>query len=657
MEYNLYYNISALLILIMLSILMGIKNDIKNHLYRFLLVMLTLLVLSIAADSVCLYFPYVYQGMSDAVITIYMSLSHFARAGIVFLSCIYVVRLVNHKRYSTPFSIVAVVPFLCVVAILIHNGINKTVFYFDSERIYRQGADSQILYLALASMWMLTFLYTVFNRKLLSKREETTIYIMIAIQATCGAIQLIFPLILIENFGYALSFIAVCTGIRNLEETIDYTTQVYARHAFYDNVQRRVEKKDVKKDGSRDFQLVTIYFKNIQLYLEMIGLKYEDLLLKKCARFLKHTFPNARVYYLGDDIFSMIIDKKDYVFTEEDIMEIQEHFEHSIVVGNYRLLLEQSMLVLDLSPDELSFEDINECINYGHTKSKSNFKGVLHKADVDINEIRRAYGTMHLLKKAVETEGFEIAYQPIYSAQHDCIVSAEALIRLQDEVTLGYISPEEFIPIAEKGGLILQIGEIVLRKVCRFISENKEKLEKSGVRYIEVNLSTIQCMEYGIDKKAIEIMKEFNVEPSWINFEITETAEVNSLDYLRKNINELQKSDISFSLDDYGSGNANINYLLELPFEIVKIDKFILWNAFQNPTQMEALESTVHMLHELGIKIVVEGIENEEYLEKMKSLGCEYFQGYYFAKPMSEQAYLEYCVKQKELVEAFAKKT
>lgn len=648
MEYNQYYNISALLILIILSIMMGIRHDIKNFLYRLLLIMLALLVLSIAADSVCLHFPKIYQEMSETMITIYMSLSHFARAGIVFLSCIYVSRLVNNKKYFKVVAVMALIPFLAVVALLIHNGINKTVFYFDEAMVYRQGTDSMVLYLALAVMWLITFGYSLFNRKSLSKREETTIYIMIAIQASCGAIQLIFPSIRIENFGYALSFIAVCTGIRNMEETIDYTTQVYARHAFFENVRRRVERKDDKKTLDRDFQLVTIYFKNIQLYLEMIGLKYEDLLLKKCAGFLKQTFPDARIYYLGDDVFGMIVDKGDYAFTEDDIMEIQEHFEHSVVVGNYRLLLEQSMLVLDLSPDELSFEDINECINYGHTKSLGSFKGVLYKADVDINEIRRSYGTMHLLKRAIENEGFEIAYQPIYSAQHDCIVSAEALVRLQDEETMGYISPEEFIPIAEKGGLILQIGEIVLRKVCQFISENKAKLVECGVQYIEVNLSTIQCMEYGIDKKAIEIMKEFDVEPTWINFEITETAEVNSLDYLRNNIKELQKSQISFSLDDYGSGNANINYLLELPFEIVKIDKFILWNAFQNKTQMEALESTVHMLHELGIKIVVEGIENREYLEKMKALGCEYFQGYFFSKPMSEQDYLTYCMQQKE---------
>lgn len=649
MDYNLYYNVAALLILITLSIMMGAKKNIKNNLYRLLLVMLALLVLSIAADTICLYFPDLYSGLNQTILTIYMSVYFLAHVGIVLVCCIYVLLLINNERYTNKCIFFTALPFFVAVGLVIKNVFDSSLFYFDNNMIYHQGNATAYMYAIVAVLCAFSFVYTGLNKKSLSKREEMTIYIMIAIQAACGAIQLIFPWILIENFGYALSLIAVCTGIRNLEEVVDYTTQVFARHAFFENIRARVsEEANTGRTGrkTKDFQLVTIYFTNIQTYLEMIGMKYEDNLLKKCANFFKQTFPKARVYYLGEDAFSMIINKSEYIFSEEDGKKVMEQFENPFVIGNYRIKLEPVMLVLDLRPDELSFEDINEYISYGYIKAQNSSKDIYYKEDIDLNEVRRIYNTMQLLKSAVEHEGFDIVYQPIYSAQQDKIVSAEALIRLKDDSTMGYISPEEFIPIAEKGGLILKIGEIVLRKVCRFISENKNNLKKYGVQYIEVNLSTIQCMEYEIDKKAIDIMKEFNVEPHWINFEITETAEINSIAIVRKSINELQKSEISFSLDDYGSGNANINYLLELPFEIVKIDKFILWNAFHNKTQMEALESTVAMLHELGIKIVVEGIENQEYLEKMKALGCEYFQGYYFAKPMSEEKYIEYCREQ-----------
>ncbi len=649
MEYNLYYNVAALLILVTLSIMMGIKNNIKNNLYRLLLVMLALLVLSIAADTVCLYFPDKYSGLTGTMITFYMSMYFLAHTGIVLVCCFYVLLLINNKTYTNKCICILFLPFICAIGLIVKNIFDQSLFYFDDEMVYHQGEGATYLYAIVAVLCAFSFIYTSLNKKLLSKREEMTIYIMIAIQAACGAIQLLFPWILIENFGYALSLIAVCTGIRNLDEVVDYTTQVYAKHAFYENIKARVsEEANIGRTGkkTKDFQLVTIYFKNIQAYLEMIGMRYEDNLLKKCADFFKQNFPKARVYYLGEDMFSLIINKSEYVFTEEDVTKVKERFDNPFVIGNYRIKLEQVMLILDLRPDELSFEDINEYVNYGYIKAQNDSKGIYYKEDIDLNEIRRTYNTMHLLKLAVENEGFEMVYQPIYSAYQDKIVSAEALIRLKDDATMGYISPEEFIPIAEKGGLILTIGEIVLRKVCQYISKNKKTLMECGIQYIEVNLSTIQCMEYEIDKKAIDIMKEYNVAPHWINFEITETAGINSLAYVRKNINELQKSDISFALDDYGSGNANINYLLELPFEIVKIDKFILWNAFHNKTQMDALESTIAMLHELGIKIVVEGIENEEYLEKMKELGCEYFQGYYFARPMSEEKYIEYCKRQ-----------
>lgn len=648
MDYNLYYNVAALLILITISIMMGIKNNIKNQLYKLLLVMLTLLLLSIAADSMCLYFPHLYSGLTKSMITAYMSVYFLAHTGIVLVCCFYVLLLVNNEKYTNICRCIVIFLYLCAIGLVIKNYFDQSLFHFDDNLVYYQGSKALYMYLIVALLCAFSFIYTGLNKKLLSKREKMTINIMIAIQAICGAIQLIFPWNLIENFGYALSLIAVCTGIRNLEETVDYTTQVFARHAFFDNIRQKVLKdKDINRPRkkSSDFQLVTVYFKNIQTYLEIIGMKYEDILLKKCADFFKQSFPKTRVYYLGEDIFSMIIDQSEYIFTDEDVKKIQERFKNPLIVGNYRIKLEQVILMLDLRADELSFEDISEYINYGLIKARSASKEIYYKDDIDLNEIRRTYNMMHLLKESVEVEAFMIMYQPIYSAHQDRIVSAEALIRLKDDDTMGYISPEEFIPIAEKGGLILKIGEIVLRKVCRYISENKQVLAECGIEYIEVNLSTIQCMDNDIDKKAIEIMKEFNVDPHWINFEITETAEINSIALVRQNIKELQKAEISFSLDDYGSGNANINYLLELPFEIVKIDKFILWNAFHNKTQMDALESTIAMLHELGIKIVVEGIENEEYLAKMKSLGCEYFQGYYFAKPMTEKQYIEYCKK------------
>ena len=166
-----------------------------------------------------------------------------AHVGIVLVCCIYVLLLINNTKYTNKCICLVILPFLGAVGLVVKNLFDQSLFYFDNDMVYHQGNAVAYLYVIVVVLWTFSFIYTGWNKKSLSGREEMTIYIMIAVQAVCGAIQLLFPWILIENFGYALSLIAVCTGIRNLEEVVDYTTQVYARHAFFENVRARVSEE------------------------------------------------------------------------------------------------------------------------------------------------------------------------------------------------------------------------------------------------------------------------------------------------------------------------------------------------------------------------------------------------------------------------------
>lgn len=216
-------------------------------------------------------------------------------------------------------------------------------------------------------------------------------------------------------------------------------------------------------------------------------------------------------------------------------------------------------------------------------------------------------------------------------------IDSSLLIRLKDQ-SMGYISPEEFIPIAEKSGMIMQIGEFVFETVCRFIQE--KQLTDYGLQYIEINLSVVQCMQENLAERLTEIMKKYHVAPAQINLEITETAAAHS-DMLENNIKILHKQGIEFSLDDYGSGYSNTDYLFRFPFRIVKIDKTILWEAFKNEKAMIALRNTIRMIKELGLEIVVEGVENQEYVDYLTEQHCDYLQGYFYSKPIPDRDFLE----------------
>ena len=215
----------------------------------------------------------------------------------------------------------------------------------------------------------------------------------------------------------------------------------------------------------------------------------------------------------------------------------------------------------------------------------------------------------------------------------------EQLVRLFDD-ELGFISPEEFIPIAEQNGLIISIGEAVFDYVCEFLKDKTP--EKLGIEYIEVNLSIMQCMERDLPERLLKIIKNHGVDTRLINFEITETAAISNPEIMLNNMSELIKAGAAFSLDDYGSGFANINYLYSLPINIVKIDKKFIWNAMKNESTMTILRHAFQMIHEMGLYSVAEGVETEEMANKLKELGCDYFQGFLYSRPIPTDEFMNF---------------
>lgn len=231
---------------------------------------------------------------------------------------------------------------------------------------------------------------------------------------------------------------------------------------------------------------------------------------------------------------------------------------------------------------------------------------------------------------------------------------SEALIRMKDP-ELGYVSPEEFIPLAESNGMIIEIGEIAFRKVCEFMKSGQA--QALGVKYIEVNLSLLQCVQEQLSDRLMEIMAEYGIPPEEINFEITETAGLANYDALLKNMNCLISKGVTFSMDDYGTGFSTANYLITLPMDIVKIDKSILWPAMENEEAFVILKHTVEMLKSLKKRIVVEGVETREMAKLLIDMGCDYLQGYYYQKPIPADKYLEFLKENQNISEKIQKTT
>lgn len=246
-------------------------------------------------------------------------------------------------------------------------------------------------------------------------------------------------------------------------------------------------------------------------------------------------------------------------------------------------------------------------------------------------------GMDSIIERALANHGFHVYYQPIYSIEKKRFVSAEALLRLIDEKE-GFISPEIFIPAAEKSGAIHKIGDYVLTEVFQFIASSEYK--KLGLEYIEINLSVSQCMHHGLADSILESMSRYGVSSNQVNLEITESAASYDQSVMSENLEQLSAAGLTFSLDDYGTGYSNMYRIAALPLKIVKLDKTFVND--QNSKMWTILQNTVRMIKDLNMEIVVEGIETEEMVKKFSDLKCDFIQGYFFSKPIPQREFVEF---------------
>lgn len=247
------------------------------------------------------------------------------------------------------------------------------------------------------------------------------------------------------------------------------------------------------------------------------------------------------------------------------------------------------------------------------------------------------------LHKAITEDLFEIYYQPVYSTRKKCFITLEALSRLQHS-ELGWIAPDVFIQIAEKNHMIEQITDLQFSRVCRFLGENRYLMRH--LLNVKVNLSSLDLMRNDCSRHFIRIMDAYKIPHNWIQFEITETVATECNAGLRRVAEEFTDAGIGLCLDDFGSGYANLNTVMRLPFSVIKVDRSLLFDICRDEKRAIFYESVVETFHKMNYHIVSEGVETQEEMEQISSWGVEMIQDYYFSKPLPEKELLELLKKQ-----------
>ena len=371
----------------------------------------------------------------------------------------------------------------------------------------------------------------------------------------------------------------------------------------------------------------------------VLGIRNCNLLLEEICRYLYQLVGKSHVFQEGDT-FSIIIDtpKK----SKEVIQAIEKRFSEEWRVNDNHIVVDIVMVSQHWPGKFSTVADFFAMQEYMLAKAKKAETQVVVEMDEELLEtFQRRKQVETAIENAISENNLQVYYQPIYSSKEKRIVSLEALIWIQDE-ELGVISQEEFVPIAEKSGSMISIGEIVLEESCKFLAKHVLANTSLGICSIQIHISVVQCMKQNLKEAILPILKKYHIPPSMITFEITESAAIGSSALMLHHMKELGELGISFALTDYRSSNSICSYMVKFPFKMVRIDKERIWTCLTDNAAKIILENEFKTMKMLDIPIVIEGIETAEERAGLEQLDVDFIQGSYYGKPMTEKECLRY---------------
>lgn len=272
-------------------------------------------------------------------------------------------------------------------------------------------------------------------------------------------------------------------------------------------------------------------------------------------------------------------------------------------------------------------------------KAAVNTNNVIVITDKDVVDYHHTEKIRMEITDALAEDRVEVFLQPIYNISQQMFTTAEALmrIRLRDGSLL---SPGVFIPVAEASGQIVELGHRILEKTCQFLADGRAKA--MGLMFIDVNLSIIQCEMPDICDQVEALIKKYGISPEQISMEITESASIKTKKLILQNMERFLDMGITFVLDDFGKGESNLMYVVDMPFKSLKLDMDMTKAYHRNEKARNVLKAVEGMAHAMDLRLVAEGIETEEEFNSMKDCGIDYIQGYYFSRPLPTESFIDF---------------
>lgn len=497
--------------------------------------------------------------------------------------------------------------------------------------------DWIIITIAILCIFLLLFLLYYMSKYRRNKKAEEQLKIEKAeIKENCDQLEKQYENIKIENNALSEKYEELKKSEEKYKKIAytDYITGLPNRTAFTEQLDSVM--KTLRKDET--IALMYIDLDNFKRINELLGHSYGDeLLIDATDRIKQITDENDYLSCFGGDEFIILTQNiEDVGVYEEKLKKVQNIFSYPFVLAAREFFVTLSIGVCLVPKDGKTTATVLKNLDSALYAAKSNGKNTYLYYDESINkDLMDKIEIQAQLRSAITNNEFDIYYQPQIDLENEKIIGFEALLRW-NHPTKGVVLPAEFIQIAEETGLIVTIGEWVLKKACEQLKEWEEQGFNSVI--IAVNLSRRQFRDKNLMPMVQSVIEETGISPNSLELEIKEEIAIEDINYTMQTILDLRQKGVLFSLDDFGTGYSSLSYLKHLPLDSLKLDKSFVDSITEDTDSRAIISTLISLARALGINVIAEGVESGSQEDFLKDARCNQAQGFLYSEPVPAKA-------------------
>lgn len=507
------------------------------------------------------------------------------------------------------------------------------LFYYDAAEQYQRGPFNRIVFLLpILQLCFLGWCY-IRNRSSVGNSMVYVMWTMPPVVLLLSLFQVFYPDFLLNGMISAFVSLILFLSFQTHTGDRDSLTGIRNRNSFMTELSLRVR-------GRQRIQILVVSLLSFADVNLQHGHTFGDAVLYECARYFDQLFPLGHAFRTGNVTFAILLPWTDDETAHQHLQQLQSRFRAPWVLGDRSCPL--SCCIADLCYDghESTAMEVLEQLEYTLARAKEE-RGVVRFDDTISSQMRRRQEIIDIMRQSIRDRRFHVWYQPIYCCHDDVFCSAEALLRL-DDYEGNPISPNVFIPLAEKNGMIGELTWIVLEEICKFLSSG----QAPGLKTVSLNLSMQQLLDPGLAGRIQRYLTEYQLSSDCLKVEITERFLLHDAQYAKRQLASLAATGIQIYMDDFGTGYSNLSSVLDYPFSFIKLDRSLVLHVPEDHRAELMLRTLLTLFHSLGKRVVVEGVESETLANYLKHCGADMIQGFYYAAPMPKQDLIAFLSRQ-----------